>query len=386
MERERFENLIIEYIEGKLNRQEEDEFLSALTEHEEFREIYDQYLSIRNIIEKEDDISPSDEILKNIREYSKESVKKENPSIVKKWFSIPVLAPLLGTAIIAIFWFTVGDDYLKNKNIVNVDEVSSNNGVTANYQLRGNGSKPSGESVMAEEKILDLEINKFGTKETQELDAVASVPAPLSEVEETGKPDGYRDDKPNLQQEQQEIIFDKKGKSSIAGSSQISESEGSTGFSDKQSKDDLQKNLEIASESNAVLEEAVDDRIEKKSLKKESVGAQVATAKSKSPEVPEDSTGGSGEFFRQKVNDVLAQQYQGDCQNSIKLSNEVLNSKPEPPTAVQTTLYLSQAECYEELNQIDNAIKSYEKVQTIDPASTSFFSSKIRQLNMKKVK
>ncbi|MGI9534212.1 MAG: tetratricopeptide repeat protein [Thermodesulfobacteriota bacterium] len=49
-------------------------------------------------------------------------------------------------------------------------------------------------------------------------------------------------------------------------------------------------------------------------------------------------------------------------------------------------MYLSQAECYEELNQIDNAIKSYEKVQTIDPASTSFFSSKIRQLNMKKVK
>ena len=71
---------------------------------------------------------------------------------------------------------------------------------------------------------------------------------------------------------------------------------------------------------------------------------------------------------------------------SIKTSNEILNSKPEPPKAVKTTLYLSQAECYEELNQIDNAIKAYEKVQTIEPSSSSFFSTKIRQLNLKKVK
>ena len=386
MERKRFEELIIDYIEGTLTRQEEEELLSALTENEEYREIYDQYVSIRNVIGKEDDISPSEEILNSISEYARHSARKENPSILKQWFKFPVLAPLLGAAIVALFWFSVGEEYLKDKNIIKVEHAGKDQDLLANYQVRRNEDKQASEVVVAEEQIVDIEINKLESEEADELDEIAATPSAASDVEDVGKSAGYRDDKTNLQTELQEASSGKKGKSSLAGSTKTPESEGTAGFAVDQSKDDLQAEMEVASEPKPVLKEAVDDRTEKRSLKRESVGAQVATVKPENAPVPEQKSGDGGEYFRERINDVLAQQYKGDCLTSIKTSNEILNSKPEPPKAVKTTLYLSQAECYEELNQIDNAIKAYEKVQTIEPSSSSFFSTKIRQLNLKKVK
>ena len=385
MERERFESLIIDYLEGNLSRQEEEEFLSAMTEHDEYREIYDHYLSIRSVIKTEEDVSPNPEILKSISDYAKEDVKKENPSVLKKWFTLPILAPLLGSAIIAVFWFSVGEEYLRNKYIINVTEIGNEKGSGKSSQLDSYESKRASEAVIAEEQNIDFRNNNIRAEDADELDALTSAPSSISGETEPGNNDRYRDDTPYLQSEQEDVISDDEGSSSLARSPKVPEPEAA-GFSYKQSKDDLQADTGKVSELNVSLEEAVENRPEKRSLKKESVGAKVAATKPKSSSAPVDSIDGSGEYFREQINNVLAQQYQGDCVNSIKTSNQILNADPEPPKSVKTTLYLSQAECYEELNEIDNAIKAYEKVQQIEPSSTSFFSGKIRQLNMKKAR
>ena len=388
MERERFEQLIIDYIEGTLNRQEEDEFLSAMTEHEEYREIYDQYVSIHNIMETEDDISPSEAVLNSINEYARHSAKTDNPSIFKKWFTIPVLAPLLGTAIVAMFWFSVGEQYLKNRNIIKVAEVGgSKNNRAGSYDAQIVDTMQKNEPVIAEEQALDFATEKFESNVSEEFDVASSAPA-SPEAEKAGEQEGYRAGKPEGQIKQEEILPDKKGKSSLAAAPQAPESEARTSYADDQGKEDVLAEMKVESQQDAVMEGSVDEATEKRAVKKENVDAEIATAsRTESAIAPTEVVKEESKSpYREQINAVLAQQYQGDCLNSIKASNKVLNSQPEPPKAVKTTLYLSQAECYEELNQIDNAIKAYEKVQAIEPSSTSFFSNKIMQLNMKKVK
>jgi len=376
MERERFEELIIDYIEGNLSRQEEDEFLSAMTEHHEYREIYDHYLSIRNIMESEEEIAPRPEILKNISDYAKESFRKENPSVFKQWFTMPILAPVLGVAIVAFFWFSIGEEYLREKNIIRVAEINQDDSLT-NSESGRTEPYPATEPLITDEQILDVETYKPGSEVNEKLDVLASSPT-SPEFDIGGKSETSPDTRSNLQPEQEELLAEK-------GSVGSAESRTVLGFADVQKKNESKSDIKDLPETDKEIQYAEKTRDEDKSLKKEGTAAKVAVIKPKNGSISADQPGGV-EYFRQKMNDVLLQQYQGDCVNSIKTSNEVLNSKPEPPKAVKTTLYLSQAECYEELNQIDDAIEAYEKVQTIDPSSNSFFSSKIRQLNMKKAK
>ena len=77
---ERFEELVLDYINGNLSDQEKAEFLTHMDDCAKCSEVYDHYNSIRSMLESEEEILPSERVLKDIGEYAKNSLKNENPS------------------------------------------------------------------------------------------------------------------------------------------------------------------------------------------------------------------------------------------------------------------------------------------------------------------
>ena len=76
MDKERFEELIIDYLDNNITGMEKEDFELALGNSEEYRNLFEHYKSIRTITKTDNDVSPGKEVLGRISEHVEQSERR----------------------------------------------------------------------------------------------------------------------------------------------------------------------------------------------------------------------------------------------------------------------------------------------------------------------
>ena len=382
MDIQKFEEMIIDYLDGNLSGVDKNSFEEALNSSEEYREIFKQYQSIRTVTGSDHDLDPSPEVLERISEQVHKTVKHEKKSIYKRWFKFPVLAPALAVAIIAMLWVSAGEDYLKNKNIIPATERSDSNEFRSDYKASA-GKLNQMETVAQEEELPDKEIDKVespGRSKSYAPDPV-NKPAPFDgeKKKESYAQPAASDSMGNFARapkEQKEEIKDvAKG---IKSDDLITEK--NEGFADMSAAD--RDNGQAAKPDNIPQAVVADSKELKSETTRgrttigQSLSRTSAATNAISPSKRVEITNG----YRRELNEVVAMQYKGNCNESLVRSQKLLDADPEPSVSIKTDLYLTQGECYMELKQYDKALEIFEKAKELTPHKSHFFNIKIKEI------
>ena len=395
----KFEELILDYIQDNLDEKDNVEILSHKNICNKCSELYNQYFSIRTVLNQNDDITLNPDLLENIKTIAKKSVEKERKSFFKNLFKSPVLVPAFGMAIALIFVVNHGQDYLRNKTVV--DETATNSVVEDKIEenisqvILENSDRENGNRFEDGKSI----------KPNQDLDDLgAMVGKNISLEPKVEKPLAKKSKKDERQRRKIEVkggglryenrdIGDKKSLSSKDGiesdsplknQPKLLENEPIT--SEKEILASRETRVEIKKES-SLGQEAVSEN-EINISNKPSVKTEVKKRESEalsSPAVAASKKVDVG-YFRKQIDQVTLLQYTGNCADSIKEADKLLNSDPQPPIPIQQSVFISKAECYEELKDYKNAIETYRKLEAIDPEKKAFISRKITELNNQIVK
>jgi len=394
MDIQQFEEMIIDYLDGNLSGAEKKYFEEALNSSDEYREIFEQYKSIRTVTGSENDLEPPAEVIERISEQVKKSIKKEKKSVFERWFKFPILAPVFAVAIIATLWISAGEDYLKNKNIIPVTENSASPELMSDYKASA-GKLNQKEAVMQEEIMPGTEVDKIesGRKNKAKTQDEFRKPS-YSAVTENDSGKGNVSLKPaatdpmdnlaNAPIEQGSEIISNDTDKGIKSDDSVTEK--SEDFADVSAvgRDSRQKD-----ESNYESEKPASDNKEFKSEVAKSgenspkALSRTSTVKSTiSPSKRVEITNG----YRDELNEIVTMQYKGDCGESLKRSQKLLEAEAEPSISIKTDLYLTQGECFMELEQYDKALEVYEKAKELTPHKSHLFNGKIKEVYIRQQK
>jgi len=388
MDMQQFEEMIIDYLDGNLSGVDKSSFEETLNSSEECREIFEQYKSIRTVTGSENDLEPPAEVIERISEQVNKSITKEKKSVFERWFKFPILAPAFAVAIIAMLWISAGEDYLKNKNIIPVSEKSASNELKSDY--KASAGKLNKKVFTAEEELLDKEVDRVQSAGKRDADtpAAASMPAPSAGV------------KKKQEYATQPAESDSLGDFERAPLRQETESK------------DLQKGIksdDLLTEKNEEFTDLKEDARDNTNENKPGYESQVAVLNKgalKSETVKSSETIGSSfsrtsntetlinpserveiaNSYRDELNDIVTMQYRGDCEQSLERSQKLLEADPEPSVSIKTDLYVTQGECFMELEQYDKALAVYEKAKELTPHKSHFFNGRIKEVYIRQQK
>lgn len=388
MDIKQFEEMIIDYLDGNLSGAEKKYFEEALNSSDEYRGIFEQYKSIRTVTGPENDLEPPAEVIERISEQVKKSIKKEKKSVFERWFKFPILAPVFAVAIIATLWISAGEDYLKNKNIIPESERSASNEFRSDY--KASAGKLNQNVATSEEELQDKEVDKVqaaGKRERNDRVA-ASVPAPSVVVkkkqEYTVQPtenDSMGDFASAPLRQETEFKDLQKG---VKSDDLLTEENEEFANLKETSRDNVKEEKQGYESQVAVLDKGA---LKSETVKSsETIGSSYSrnstTTSSISPSKRVEITND----YRNELNEIVTMQYRGDCEQSLKRSQELLDADPEPSISIKTDLYLTQGECFMELKQYDNALAVYEKAKELTPHKSHLFNGKIKEVYIRQQK
>lgn len=318
MDCKQFEKLILDYIDGNLDKELSQICYHHLSNCPDCTELNENYKSIRSEIKRVERESPSADVLQSIREHAREQGIIKKTPFYKKWFYSPILVPTVAAAVTLLIVLNTNEEYMNRQNPaeskVRVSKSTekfdgkkiADSGIIAGDQKKKSLREPYKNADTADESGHQLEdSDKFaaGKSETKELREMSSDPGSPAKMRQQVS-------EPNLTSPKPE-----KGSAAVPST--------------------------------------------------------VAN-------VPEEDT-----VFRRQLNKVTLLQYQGNCVESIKEADRLLNSEPGPPAAIKKNAYTSQAECYEEIGNYSKAVDVYRKIQEMEPSVNPDISTKIEALNSK---
>ncbi len=389
MDIQKFEEMIIDYLDGNLSGTDKVNFEEALDSSEEFREIFHQYQSIRTVSGSDDDTAPSGEVLERISEHVKQSVKSEKKSFYERFFKFPVLAPTLAVAIIAMLWVSAGEDYLKNKNIIPVSEDSASSEFRSDYKASA-GKLTQMENAAEEEELSDKEVDKVVSSGKRDANAPASptTPAPSAELkkkhEYAAKP-AEADSVGNfatarIRQKSENKDLPKKIESDDIAAKK------NEAFADL--KESTRENVNEEKAGNESQMAALDEGALKSETAKSSttIGRSMSRTTETTSSVSPSERIEIANSYRNELNEIVTMQYKGDCRQSLSRAQKLLDADPEPSVSIKTDLYVTQGECYMELKQYDKALEVYERAKELTPHRSHLFNGKIKEAYIKQGK
>ena len=389
MDIQQFEEMIIDYLDGTLSGDDKKIFEESLNSSDEYREIFEQYQSIRSVSESDHGIDPSPEVLERISEQVKKTVKHEKKSIYDRWFRFPVLAPALAVAIIGMLWISAGEDYLKNKNIIPVAENTASREFRSDYKASA-GKLNQIETAVEEEELSNKEVDKVVStgKRNANVHSSESIPAPSAELkkkqEYAAKPAEADSTINNARAPIRQKSINKDLPKGIKSDDSVAEKNDAFADLKENSRDNLNED-KTGNESQLAA-------LDKDTLKSETVKSSNTIGRSMSRTAETTSSISPSERveiangYRNELNEIVIMQYKGDCLESIERSQKLLEADPEPSISIKTDLYLLQGECYAELEQYDKALEIYDKAKELTPHKSHLFNGKIKEVYLKQQK
>jgi len=382
MEKQKFEEMIIDYLDESLSGTEKIKFEEALNSSEEYREIFEQYKSIRTVTGSDNDLIPPPELIERISEQVKKSVNGEKKSFYERWLKFPVLAPAIAVAIIAMLWISAGEDYLKNKNIIPASQKSATNEFRSEYKASA-GKLNQMETVAEEEEFPDKEVDKLVSAGRSKTDTPTAIKKPAPLVGEKKKQNYEQPATADSMGNFAKAPMDQEAKNKDITKGIKSDdlmTEENEGFADLSAtgRDNSQ-----AAKPNNIPQTVVADNKELKSKTTKStttIGQSLSRKSAAGYTVSPSKRVEISNGYRSELNEIVAMQYKGNCNDSLERSQKLLDADPEPSISIKTDLYLTQGECYMELEQYDRALEIFEKAKELTPHKSHFFNIKIKEI------
>ena len=388
MDIQKFEEMIIDYLDGNLSGDDKKSFEEALNSSQEFGEIFHQYKSIRTVSGSDEDTAPPVEVLNKIREGVKQSVKPDKKSFYERFFKFPVLAPTLAVAIIAMLWVSAGEDYLKNKDIIPASEDTANREFRSDYKASADKLNQM-ETAVVEKELSDKEVDKVASSGKRDTDTpAATMPAPSAEIKKKQEYAAQPADAGSmgnfatapLRQKTENKDLPKGIKSDDIATEENEE------FSDlkEYTRDNLNEEKAGYESQVSVLDKGAlkSDTAKNSTTIGNSLSRTADSTSSISPSERVEIANG----YRNELNEIVTMQYKGDCRQSLARAQKLLDADPEPSVSIKTDLYVTQGECYMELKQYDKALEVYERAKELTPHRSHLFNGKIKEAYIKQGK
>jgi hypothetical protein len=354
---EKFQEFLIDFIEGEIQASDVELVESHLAACQNCSKRMDEFKEIRKVFNVETHTEPSAEVLARLSRIAREELEKDDVPFWRKWFYTPILVPVFSTGLALFIWISYGQK-------------------DAAY---GPGQAIYSTKVMAKKMPMAQEPTYPGVRE-EALSNLESNPGPiLSDEPVSGS---YLDS----------------GKKSRIEQGKTAKSGEPSPAREMIARRDVKEDDEYSRQRGEVS-----DKLGVKAIE-EPTSAPKIEAEDEDFEVGSLSKGRSGETEEQRFQDVnqesnrptlhthieatykdkldlgLRQQKEGNCEASIKTNEELLKLKPPPTDPVKGKAYLSLGECYEEMGEWEKAVSNYENLQKISPERTAFAIEKIESI------
>jgi tetratricopeptide (TPR) repeat protein len=340
-----FDKVLIDFVEGELERSEAEAALKHLATCPYCSRDVEEYKEIKRILEDENPIKASPELLARISAAARGELAKEGEPFWRKWFYSPILVPVLSSVLALFIWVSYGQK--------NLDWFSS-----------GKDIYPGG--VLAQKLPVPEESILSAGKEEVQKDSRSEQTETLGRLSPASPP-----------------VFEKRVENQTS-------SPGSAPFKATKEKDEVSQ-YEVPSSSKSGSESGVGTEGswgDEKSLRDDvlaggSVQAERELKTTEGRNKQSDLASYQEYQYYARLNLALKQQNEGDCEQAIKTNEELLKTSPSPPGPVQAKAYLSLAECYEREGKWVEAISSYNNLQRVSPEQSTFAKNKIASILQK---
>jgi hypothetical protein len=354
---EKFEELLIDLIEGVIEPSDIELVKRHLATCQDCSKKRDEFMEIRSVFNGETHTEPSPEVLARLSRIARGELQRDNVPFWRKWFYSPILVPVLTTGLALFIWISYGqkdveygpDDAIYSTKVMakKMPMVQEPNFPGVREEAVSNLESKQG-SLLSEEPISAPPLASEKKRRIEEgTTARSGEPAPAKEmiarrgVKEHDEYSRHRDE-----------VSDK------LEASAIEEPDSEPKF------------------------EAEEEAFEVGSLSK---GRSGETEEQRFQEVKQRSNIPASftyteTMYKDKLDLGLRQQKEGNCEASIKTNEGLLNLTPPPTDQVKVKAYLSLGECYEQMGEWEKAVSNYKNLQKTSPEQTAFAVEKIEYI------
>src|SRR3989337_3296243 len=141
---ERFEELLIDFMDNEIEPSEREVVKKHLAACPRCSRRLEEYQEIRRIFNEETIPQPSPQVLATISKRARQEVAKEKTPFWKRWFYSPILVPVLSSALAVFVWIYYGQkniDYSPGETIYSRDAMAKKVPVAEQQNIPLSGNK-----------------------------------------------------------------------------------------------------------------------------------------------------------------------------------------------------------------------------------------------------
>ena len=444
MKCERVEELLIDYLAGEIEPQENKIIQAHLQQCHNCSTKYEEFKQIQSAFRSETLPEPSKDLLQNLSAKARQDLRHEHVPFWRKWFYSPILIPTLTTAIALMIWINVGgdntsefgdfDDQPEYYSREVMAEKIPQQEIAGKAIVKGQGNFRAKDDLAGRKQNAPASASNIAEGERRRDAAAPSLRGETPERQErsfkkvpssiAGKNERSAEQQKSAEQARQKILDELENKKTVEYENQAIAKDSMNGVYNEQSKpqspaapaDPNKKDddgfsfslgsskvmakkvyrpsgdveLDSVGRDNKELADQDGHDYATSAKVSEQVRSAEKTEKLKSIE-EEDSRLIAVDTPKEladkdtlkQLGVALKQQRAGDCESAIATNEYNLKNSPGAPASVKEQTYLSLAQCYEQQNMFVKAIENYNYLQQVSPSQKPFATQKIEELNFK---
>ncbi len=381
---ERFEELLIDFMENEIEPSDREMVKKHLMACSYCSKKLEEYQEIRRIFNKETLPHPSPQVLATLSKRARQEVAKDKSPFWKRWFYSPILVPVLSSALTLSVWIYYGQKNITDsprETIYSRDAMAKKVPMAQQPNIPVSGNKVLDKIESEKHAILSKSLERgsnvpgSGEKILEGIESKAGSVLSSKPYSISSQASGKRE---TIQEESSSPLEAAPVQEQVAEKDLKETGKTSGDVASAKLEDKLMK--EPASIPPAKTEEeSLEAEVIKEGRLEEPAELEIREDKEKSKEAQLYAYRES--VYDEQINLALKQQNEGNCEASIK-TNELL-LKTSPPSSVKEKTYLSLAECYEQKGDLENAISNYNNLHVVAPVQTTFARDKIEALRQK---
>ncbi len=331
MDCKRFEELLVDFVEGELDNSGIEAVKTHLLTCSSCSREVEEYKEIQRMLSEESIPQISSEVQARLSKAARGELTKDTPPFWKRWYYSPILVPIFSSALAFFLWVSYGQnniDFLPPDRDVYSTEV-----MAKKMPASEEPSSPAlGQSASEE---VGSHPGRAFSKKTSPIIPKASALKSEAQVAPLPAAPSESEDLKGAMETDKTSEFEAQAPEASLKSRELNEPLRQDSPRQEFAKDEMLK--------------AGDEKEERLEINRSDERMLLYSD-------PHDD-------YQSKLDLALKQQREGNCDASIKTNQELLKANPYPPQNIAEKAYLSLAECYEQKGDLDLAILNYKNVQ-----------------------